>query len=270
MSADDAVVCLGLVKIYETATSRVQAVRGVDLRLPAGRTVAVTGPSGSGKSSLLRMISGASRPTAGTVSIAGVDLNEVGVRQRRRTRRRLVAHVEQHPLDNLLPHLSSIEQIRRAGRSRGGTDDAERLLAELNLSHRTDHRPNELSGGEQQRLAFAVAAVGTTPLVVADEPTAELDPDSAVAVLDTIDALAASGTTTIVATHDPRVIERIEIVVELRDGAVASVEDEKGRLAVIDGSGRLQLPPAVRERFEDGTARLRWDDDGDFLRVERP
>ena len=267
----DAVVCEGLVKIYETANSRVQAVRGVDLRLPAAKAIAVIGPSGSGKSSLLRMISGLTTPTAGHVIIGGVDLSDLGTLQRRRARKRLVSHVEQHPPDNLLPHLTAVEQVRQVAVRRGGDPTrAERILDQLGLADRVHHHPHELSGGEQQRLAFARAAVADTALVVADEPTAELDAESAAHVLEVIDTLTANGTTTLVATHDPRVIEPIGTTVELRDGAVASFTDAKGRLAVIDASGRLQLPPAIREQFTDGRARLRWDDDEGFLRVERP
>lgn len=270
-TASPAVVCEGLVKIYETATSRVQAVRGVDLRLPAASAIAITGPSGSGKSSLLRMISGVTRPTAGRVEVNGVDLTELRSWQRRKAARRLVAHVEQHPADNLLPHLTAIDQVRWVASRRGARPDhAEAVLDRLGLGDRHNHLPHQLSGGEQQRLAFARAAVGGTPLIVADEPTAELDAVSATVVLDAIGDLTADGATVLIATHDPRVIERIATTVELRDGAIGSITDDRGTLAVIDSSGRLQLPPAVRERFVQGTARLEWDENEGYLRVERP
>lgn len=267
----DAVVCTGLVKIYETGTARVQAVRGVDLRLAAGRAVVIAGPSGSGKSSLLRMISGLTTPTAGRVEIAGVDFSELSATRRRRATRRLVTHVEQHPADNLLPHLDARQQLQRIAHRRGEPlDAADVALERLGLGDRSTHLPHEMSGGEQQRLAFAKAAIGTSALVVADEPTAELDAVSAELVLDAIDALVANGTTALIATHDPRVIERVATTVQMRDGAVGSISDAAGTLAVIDGADRLQLPPDIRARFPDGTARLVWDDDGDVLRVERP
>ena len=133
------VVCEGLVKIYETATSRVQAVRGVDLRLPPAAPVAITGPSGSGKSSLLRMISGLSRPTAGRIEVGGVDLTDLRWWQRRGVARRLVAHVEQRPGDNLLPHLTAIDQVRHAAARRGeDTSLAAPMLERLGLADRLD------------------------------------------------------------------------------------------------------------------------------------
>jgi putative ABC transport system ATP-binding protein len=127
-----------------------------------------------------------------------------------------------------------------------------------------------MSGGEQQRLAFARAVVAGHRLVIADEPTAELDAASAETVLDTVDTLAASGVTVLLATHDPRVLRRIDQVVTLRDGAIASITRRGTELAIIDRSGRLQLPPEVRARFPDRTAVLEWDDDEDTLRVDPP
>lgn len=267
----NAVVCERLVKIYETATSRVQAVRGVDLRLAAGEAIAITGPSGSGKSSLLRMISGHSMPTAGRIEVNGIDLTSLRPWRRRRVATRLIAHVEQRPADNLLAHLTSLEQVERIA-SRRGADPihARATLDALGLGHRLGHLPHELSGGEQQRLAFAKAGIGGTAIVVADEPTAELDERSASLVLDAIDRLTANGTTTLVATHDPRVIERMSTNVELRDGAIGSITSGLGTVAVIDASGRLQLPPDIRARFDHGTARLEWDEANGFLRVEKP
>jgi putative ABC transport system ATP-binding protein len=123
------------------------------------------------------------------------------------------------------------------------------MLDRVGLTARRDHRPGELSGGEQQRLAFARAAVGAPGLIIADEPTAELDHESSRHVLDVVDALVASGITVVIATHDRHVQDRIAHVVTLRDGAVASVRLGDEELSVIDDSGRLQLPPEVRGRF---------------------
>jgi ABC-type lipoprotein export system ATPase subunit len=265
------VECVGLLRVYETPTGRVQAVRGVDLRIEAGRSVAVVGPSGSGKSSLLRMIGGLDEPSAGEVRIAGVNLVELSPRARRRIRATLLAHVYQRPSDNLLAHLDVDQQVRRVAARRGAAGaDVDRLLTRLGLEERRHHRPAELSGGEQQRVAFARGAIGRPALIIADEPTAELDTSSADRVLDVIGDLAADGITVLVATHDERVMSRCDRIVLLRDGAVASVTDEAGELAVIDGAGRLQLPADVREHFPDDRARLRWDADARRLIVERP
>jgi putative ABC transport system ATP-binding protein len=127
-----------------------------------------------------------------------------------------------------------------------------------------------MSGGERQRLAFARAAVAGHRLVIADEPTAQLDSTSAGSVLDAIAVLAGQGITTIVATHDRRVLDRVGEVVELRDGAISAITSGGDRLSVIDRSGRLQLPPELRERFPDGRARLRWSSESDDVRIDRP
>jgi putative ABC transport system ATP-binding protein len=263
--------CVGLLRVYESPTGRVQAVRGVDLRIEGGRSVAVVGPSGSGKSSLLRMIGGLDEPSAGHVRIAGVDLVELSPRARRRMRAALLSHVYQRPSDNLLGHLDVHQQVQRVATRRGAArSDVDELLERLGLADRRRHLPNELSGGEQQRLAFARGAIGRPAVIIADEPTAELDSASADRVLDVIGDLARDGITVLVATHDERVMARCDRLVLLRDGAVASVTDAAGELAVIDGAGRLQLPAELREHFPDDRARLRWDPLVGHLIVERP
>ncbi|MDX1689472.1 MAG: ATP-binding cassette domain-containing protein [Acidimicrobiia bacterium] len=268
-STDLLVSCEHLVKVYDSPTGRVQAVRGVDLELPRGVKAAVVGPSGSGKSSLLRMVAGLDRPTAGLVTIAGTDLSALRPGRRARVRAELLTHVYQRPAANLLAHLTAYQQLDRIARPRRDrTVVVGDVLERLGLGHRVDHVPAALSGGEQQRLAFARAAVADHRLVIADEPTAQLDPDSAAAVLDTIDYLAERGTTVLIATHDHRVLGRLDEIVTLRDGAVASIVRGGTELAVIDRSGRLQLPPHVLEHFPERSARLDWD--GESLSVDPP
>ena len=262
--------CRGVVKIYPSAAGRVQALRGVDLTIEPGELVALVGPSGSGKSSLLRIIAGLDEATAGTVSVAGVDFARVPRNQRRKVRSRLLSHVYQQPADNLLGHLTAVEQVARVARRRGvGPDAAVAALAQVGLAHRHDHRPDELSGGEQQRLAFARAVVGRPALVIADEPTAELDTTTTHTILDLIAELHAAGTTILLATHDPVALERIGHVVTLRDGTVAAVRRGAQERAAIDSIGRLQLPPELRRHFPDDSAELGWDDD-DQQMVARP
>lgn len=271
MPNEPLVACEHLVKVYDSPTGRVQAVRGVDLDIHPGVTTAIVGPSGSGKSSLLRMIAAIDVPTAGLVTVAGENLIEMRAGHRAHRRGRLLTHVYQRPSDNLLGHLTAEQQLLRLAHPRRHADDRVRsTLDALGLGHRRRHVPDEMSGGEQQRLAFARAVVAGHRLVIADEPTAELDSASADTVLDTVDALAASGVTVLLATHDPRVLGRMEQVVTLRDGAIASITRRGTELAIIDRSGRLQLPPEVRARFPDRTALLRWDDDEDTLRVDPP
>jgi putative ABC transport system ATP-binding protein len=217
------VACAGLVKEYATATGTVRALKGVDAAFPAGRVTAVVGPSGSGKSSLLRILACVDRPTAGSVRIGGVEVAAMGARGRRRVRRELVGYVFQQPGDNLLPYLTAREQLELAARLRGrvGSGEGERLLAVLGLAQRAEHRPEQLSGGEQQRLAFAAAVVGGPALVVADEPTAELDSEAGERLMQAVLALREAGTSLVVASHDPVVTGAADTIVRLHDGEVA-------------------------------------------------
>jgi putative ABC transport system ATP-binding protein len=158
------------------------------------------------------------------VRVGGVDVAALGARGRRRVRRELVGYVFQQPADNLLPYLTAREQLELAARLRGraGAGEVERLLAALNLEHRADHRPEQLSGGEQQRLAFAAAAIGGPSLVVADEPTAELDSESGERLMQAVLGLREQGTSLVVSSHDPVVTGAVDGVVRLHDGEVVA------------------------------------------------
>ena len=231
------VVCEGLVKEYATATGTVRALKGVDAAFPAGRVTAVVGPSGSGKSSLLRILACVDRPTAGSVRVGGTDVAALGARGRRRVRRRLIGYVFQQPGDNLLPYLTAREQLELAAQLRGragsgedgpppptgrvGTGEVDRLLGALGLEHRAGHRPEQLSGGEQQRLAFAAAVIGGPALVVADEPTAELDTEAGERLMRAVLGLRERGVSLVVSSHDPVVTGAVDGIVRLHDGEVA-------------------------------------------------
>ena len=217
------VACAGLVKEYATATGTVRALKGVDAVFPAGRVTAVVGPSGSGKSSLLRILACVDRPTAGSVRVGDLDVAALGARGRRRVRRRQVGYVFQRPSDNLLPYLTAREQLDLAARLRGGqrAGEAERLLAALGLEHRAGHRPEQLSGGEQQRLAFAAAVIGGPALVVADEPTAELDSEAGERLMRAVLGLREQGTSLVLSSHDPVVTGAVDGILRLHDGEVA-------------------------------------------------
>ena len=263
--------CEHRVKVYDSPTGRVQAVRGVDLDIERAVTTAVVGPSGSGKSSLLRMIAALDPPTAGMVTIGDEDLNSMGEGRRARRRGRLLTHVDPRPRDPRLAHRPAAQQLLRIARPRtDGPVIVEEALDDLGLDHRRNHLPSTMSGGEQQRLAFARAVVAGHDLVIADEPTAELDAASARAVLDTIDLLAGRGITVLGATHDPRVLARASEVVMLRDGAIASVTAAGSEMAIIDRSGRLQLPPEVRGSFTERKALLSFDAESGRLTVDPP
>lgn len=219
-----AVACVDLVKTYRGATGEVRALRGVSFEFPGRQLIAVAGPSGSGKSSLLRLLAGLDRPTSGSVTVAGVRVDRARARQLRSMRRGVVGYVFQRPSDNFFPHLTLGEHLRLAARAarRRPRIDPQRLVELLGLAHRVAHRPAELSGGEQQRGALAQVLVSGAEIVVADEPTAELDTGSARHLLDATEQLIADGVTFVVATHDPAVVVRAGATLRLDHGDVVS------------------------------------------------
>lgn len=215
--------CDGVRKTYVTADEEVIALGGVDKDFPAGAITTIVGPSGSGKSSLLRLLAGLDRPTDGTVLVDGVDVGRLSARRRRRLRRRSVAYVFQNPIDNLIEYLTARDQLALAARLRGMTPDENeirRLLDRLGLGHRVDHLPVALSGGEQQRLAVACSVIGHPALVVADEPTAELDSHSADRVLEAFAGLRDEGVAFLLSSHDPRVVTAADHLLRLEHGQV--------------------------------------------------
>jgi putative ABC transport system ATP-binding protein len=218
-----AAVCRDVVKTYRTATESVTALDGVSLAIPRARVTVVVGPSGSGKSSLLRLLACVDRPDSGEVRVAGRRVDALRARARRKLRQQQVAYLFQRPGENLLPYLDAAAQVRLAAQLRGArVSDAavHELLDRLGLGARADHRPAQLSGGEQQRLAVACGVVGDPALVVADEPTAELDTAAAERVLEAMEDLTASGVGFVISSHDPRVMAIADGFVRLDHGRV--------------------------------------------------
>jgi putative ABC transport system ATP-binding protein len=217
-------------RVYRTPTGEVHALHEVSCSFSRGAVTAIVGPSGSGKSSLLRLIAGMDRPNSGSLVVDGLDVGGGSAAVRRRLRRDLVGYVHQRPSDNFLSHLTVGEHLRLAGRSRHGAwaSDLGGLLDLLGIGHRVDHLPSGLSGGEQQRAAFAEALATGASIIVADEPTAELDVASSQGVLDRIVALAAEGVTFLLATHDPSVMAIADERLELEHGWVKGTAPTEG------------------------------------------
>ena len=219
--AEVAASCDRVSKTYRSATGGVVALEGVDAEFRSGEVTAVVGPSGSGKSSLLKVLAGLERPTAGQVEVGGSWFSGMRGGGLRRARRALVGFVFQRPSDNLISYLTVIEHLELAAAlRRSGRGEGRELLDRLGLGHRAEAEPHQLSGGEQQRVAFAQAVIGSPAVVLADEPTAELDRRSAEALLSDVIRLARAGTAVVVATHDPSVVESADRRLYLRDGAV--------------------------------------------------
>jgi ABC-type lipoprotein export system ATPase subunit len=249
-----------LVKIYKAADLEVVALQGLDLHVPRGEMLALVGPSGAGKSTLLNILGGLDEPSAGRCEVAGVDLTRLTSQDRLLYRRRIVGHIWQQTSRNLLSDLSLLDNVVTpmvmAGYPGNHRKRAQQLLELVGLGPRVTHRPTKLSGGEQQRGALAVALANNPELLLADEPTGELDTVTAGEILKLLRALNKElGLTTIVVTHDPMVAESMDRSVAIRDGRT-STEVLHGEAAeetvIIDGVGRLQIPKALLEALAFG------------------
>jgi ABC-type lipoprotein export system ATPase subunit len=259
-----------VVRIYRAASGEVHALRGVDVEFPRGSVTAIAGPSGGGKSTLLSILALRDRASAGTVTLFGNDVTQARGSALTALRRRSIAWVPQRPSHGLLPHLSARDNLLQIatirGRSGGWTPDE--VLELLGLSHRADGRPGRLSGGEQQRLAVAAALMHAPDLVVADEPTAELDDPNADRVIAALTAVAEQGTTCVISTHDARALRLLPRVLHLRQGVLSAERSGTGERtsgqvrtaeAVIDSAGRLQLPPDALRLFPGRRVAVRID-----------
>jgi len=267
--AEPIIRCTDLVRIFAAKGVEVQALQGLTLAVDRGELVALVGASGSGKSTLLTILSGLDQPSAGSAVVAGHDLLSMDARQRVAYRRHTVGFVWQQTSRNLFPYLSAAENVAmalsvaRAPRARRDARTAE-LLDQLGVGELADRRPAEMSGGQQQRVAIAVALANEPEVLLADEPTGELDQANSAAVLEAFrEVNERSGTTVVIVTHDPSVAEHVRRTVRIRDGRIATEVhrrtsvDEAGvervhaeEFAVIDRVGRLQLPSEYLEALE--------------------
>jgi putative ABC transport system ATP-binding protein len=210
-------------KVYRNGTVTTQALAGVSLTVEPGEFVAVSGPSASGKSTLLHLAGGLDTPTSGTVLVGGVDLAGLNPTQLARVRRVQVGYVFQRY--NLVPTLTAVENVMLplefGGRpSRAARADAVVALNRVGVAPPFDRFPDDLSGGEQQRVAIARAIAGSRQVILADEPTGALDTVTGEMVIDLLGELAASGTAVVLVTHEPRFATRADRVVFMRDGEI--------------------------------------------------
>jgi ABC-type lipoprotein export system ATPase subunit len=256
---DGHIVCDGLVRIFKTEGVEVVALQGLDLVVDRGELIAVVGASGSGKSTVLNILSGLDEPTAGVARVAGYDLLAMTARRRLEYRRKVVGFVWQQTARNLLPYLSVRENVelpmRLASAHRPGR--AGELLEMVGMADRAGRRPDQLSGGEQQRCAIAVALANDPEVLFADEPTGELDEATADDVFGALRLVNAElGVTVVVVTHDRNVSTQVRRAVAIRDGKTASEvrRSARGRVteefAVLDRAGRMQLPAAFVDALE--------------------
>lgn len=263
------VVCDQVVRIYTGAGIEVQALQGLDLVIGEGELVAMVGASGSGKSTLMNILAGLDTPTAGRVRVAGHDLGALTARQRLGYRRFRVGFVWQQAARNLLPYLTARQNVAtpmRLGRA-GPRERARRsmeLLEVLGVAHCADRVPSQMSGGEQQRTAIATALANRPRLLLADEPTGELDSQTAQEVFAALQTANTDlGATVLVVTHDPAVSAQVRRTVAIRDGRTSSETlrhddaDEAGNTvrraveyAVLDRAGRVQLPREMVEQHQ--------------------
>jgi ABC-type lipoprotein export system ATPase subunit/bifunctional DNA-binding transcriptional regulator/antitoxin component of YhaV-PrlF toxin-antitoxin module len=283
------IVCENLVKIYKVADLEVQALQGLDLVVPRGEMMGIVGSSGSGKSTLMNILGGLDRPSAGRVSVDGIDLLSLSDSAMTQYQRAKVGFVWQQTSRNLIPYLTALENIELpqtmawVTNHRQKREWAEELLDAVGLFHRRNHHLAQLSGGEQQRVAIAVALANKPVLLLGDEPTGEVDSITSAAIMDTFRQLGQRmDLTIIIVTHDPRIANQVDRVVAIRDGKISTetirqpaqlekvmagprVEAAPGEVIpateqpkeeinlqefiVLDSAGRLQIPKELREQL---------------------
>lgn len=258
--------CDNLVKIYRIAELEVMALQGLDLKVYPQEVMAIIGASGSGKSTLLNILGGLDEPTAGSAVVADWNLSRLTRKQRLIYKRDIVGFVWQNVARNLVPYLTAQENVLVPMILNGQADRAwaRELLEAVGLGHRLHHRPLEMSGGEQQRVAIAIALANRPKVLLADEPTGALDTKSSRQVLEVFhDVSHRYGVTIVIVTHDRSMAYAVDRFVEIRDGKTSvetvrrrplEVGEEVGKdeashdeYVVLDSAGRLQIPPEYRD-----------------------
>ena len=274
MNPEAMIECENLVKIYKTKDIEVLALQGLELRIDKGELLAVVGNSGSGKSTFLNLLGGLDRPSAGKLTVDGKDLFKLSEKELVDYKRHTVGFVWQNNARNMLPYLTAWQHVQMPmlfDSSKKKKERALELLEMVGLHHRKDHRLDQMSGGEQQRVAIAIALANDPKILLADEPTGSVDAKTGAYILDVLKNINAStGVTTVIVTHDRQLTKKVNRVVSIRDGKLSSerlmkqnyrdrlseistfteeseVQDE---FTVLDRAGRLQIPKEYLEQMQ--------------------
>ena len=263
----------GLVKIYKTKQTEVLALQGLDLQVDTGELTAIIGNSGSGKSTFLNMIGGLDRPSAGSLFVAGSNLFTMTEKELVRYKRETVGFVWQNNGRNLVPYLSVLENVMlpmNLSGTRKKKEKALQLLEMVGMSAKKHSRMNMLSGGEQQRIAIAIALANSPKLLLADEPTGSVDMKTANYIFDVFTELNRNGQTILIVTHDVALSKKVKRVVAIRDGKISServlkeayadrlqesnidwrAEETQEEYAIVDKVGRVQIPAELLSGLE--------------------
>ncbi len=254
-----------LVKIYKTKETEVMALQGLDLTIERGELTAIIGNSGSGKSTFLNMIGGLDRPTVGSLQVCGRNLFTMTEKELVLYKRNTVGFVWQNNARNLLPYLSAVENVMLPmylSTTRNKREKAMELLERVGMAHKKNSRLQMLSGGEQQRIAIAIALANSPQLLLADEPTGSVDVKTADYIFDVFTELNKEGQTILIVTHDVALSRKVRRVVAIRDGKISServlkekyadrlkesnidwhTEETQEEFAIVDKAGRVQIP----------------------------
>lgn len=298
-----AIECENLVKIYKTDQIEVVALQGLDLQVKKGELVAIVGSSGSGKSTLLNMLGGLDKPSAGALRVGGRNLLKFTEEDYMIYKRNIVGFVWQNNARNLVPYLTAVQNVELPMLLQGQKQRRERaleLLDSVGLSHRINSRLDQMSGGEQQRVAIAISLANNPSILLADEPTGSVDTKTSDQILGVFKKLnKEKGITIVIVTHDLRLAKQIDRVIAIRDGRTSSeiikkthaeiMRESKGwgddsipqeseasgeeefvseELIVLDRTGRLQLPKEYLEALEiKGGSRVKADLDKEAERI---
>jgi ABC-type lipoprotein export system ATPase subunit len=266
--SEDIIICENLVKIYKTKDSEVLALQGLEINIAAGELMAIIGNSGSGKSTFLNMIGGLDRPSAGRLIVDGKDLFKLNEKELVEYKRSTVGFVWQNNARNLVPYLTAFQNIQLPmifNDEQKRRDRAAELLELVGMSHKKNNKLNQLSGGEQQRIAIAIALANNPKILLADEPTGSVDVKTSNYILDVFRELNKNlGLTIVIVTHDRMLAKKVNRVVAIRDGktssemilkqsyadrldAIGMFDEPHEEYAVLDKAGRVQIPRELLE-----------------------